>query len=217
MSKSDRLIALEGTIAAAGFGSGDRFVVGVWKTGPLGPMVDVMWQRPEGRRVLLAPTVEIASFIGGIYEFDETRVVDFDVDASTPTRLSLRAGPVEVEMLAGKALPLFALRPRILRRSRGWITFEDLVLRPVVSRLVLGGGQSVRLRGRSPGGYREWYCIDAYRPLIKARAAVGGEDLGELGPLEPAVTFGFSAFPSRPAFVTCMPLLEGAPSAPAPR
>ena len=49
-------VELAGRIGAAGFASGDRVVVGVWASGPLGPMTDVMWARPDGERVLLAPS-----------------------------------------------------------------------------------------------------------------------------------------------------------------
>jgi hypothetical protein len=206
------LVRLEGRIAASGFSSGHRFVVGAWDDGPLGPMADVMWADPGGRRTLLAPDDAVAAFVGGIYSFDALLVVPFAVEEAGASRLALRAGPLEIALRAGASLRVFALRPRWLRRRRAWVRLEDALLRPAAGRLLLGGAPGVRASGVNPSGVREWYCIDAYSPLAGARAWLDGEDLGRMSPLEPAVGFGFSEFPRRPALVACSPLLLGAES-----
>ena len=69
-------VELAGVIASAGFASGHRIVVGSWKRGPLGPMNDVMWARPDGTRVLIAPSAEVAEFVTSIYRFDEVVIDD---------------------------------------------------------------------------------------------------------------------------------------------
>lgn len=201
-------IVLEGAIAGLGFSSGDSFVVGLWDSGPLGPMADVMWAQPSGARVLLAPDERVAAFVSGIYSFDEARVVPFDV-ARSAEGFELSAGELHVTAALGRPHPLFALRPRRLRRSLAWVRVEDAVLRPLAGRFVIGGGDGVRMRGTTPGGRREWYRIDGYRRIVSATGELGGRDLGPLASLREDLGFGFSGFPRRPAFVTCSPVLDG--------
>ena len=204
-----RRIRLEGRIAAAGFASGDRFVIGLWDRGPLGAMLDVMWAQPDGRKVLLASSQAVADLVGGVYEFDEIRVVEA-LHESSGDHIRVEAGPLTIGLRGGSTLKLFRLRPRFLRRSALWVRVEDLLFRPLAGRWLIGGGSGVRLYGRSPSGVREWYCIDAYRPVIAAKASLDGRDIGPLAPLDPPAHFGFSEFPTRPAIVDCAPLLEGA-------
>ena len=204
------IVRLEGTIAGSGFASGDRFVAGIWEAGPLGPMTDLMWADPEGNRTLLAPTENVAAFVGGVYDFDEVRIAPFELLSAQPLHVHLRAGPIDLELRARRGPRIFALRPRALRHARAWIRIEDLVLRPIVGRLLLKGARGVRGYGVSPTGVREWYAIDSYSPVEAARASIGGRDLGAMAPLDPPVRFGFSEFPARPALVRCHPMLEGA-------
>jgi hypothetical protein len=203
-----RSVELEGRIAGVGFASGDRFVIGLWRRGPLGPMSDVMWAQPDGKRILLAPSKEAADFIGTIYDFDEVRVVGFAVRESADG-FEVNAGPVCVEAGGGAPYRLFALRPRMLRRALVWVRVEDFLLRRAIGRLLLGGAEGVRAFGETRSGIKEWYRIDSYRPIVAAHATVDRRDLGALRPLSPPLGFGFSEFPSRPAIVACSPLLEG--------
>jgi len=199
---------LEGTIAATGFASGDRFVVGLWDDGPLGPMIDVMWARPDGHRVLIAPDERVARFVGGIYEFDEVEVVAM-THRRSGNAVHVEAGDVQLELRGGRANPIFALRPKFLRRSPLWVRIEDLIFRPLIGMFVIRGAGGVRAYGRTTSGLREWYCVDAYRGLVSARGTVAGRDLGDMRPLDPPVRFGFSEFPRVPALVDCAPVLEG--------
>jgi hypothetical protein len=203
-----RRIVLEGCIAGVGFASGDRFVVGLWTGGPLGPMTDVMWAHPDGKRTLLAPSREAADFVGSIYDFDEVRAVDIHVWQSADG-FELSAASLHMEARAGAPYRLFALRPMVLRRSLRWVRVEDFLLRRAVGRLLLGGADGVRAFGRTRTGIKEWYRVDSYRPMTAAHAAVDGRDLGAMGPLSPPLGFGFSEFPRRPAIVACSPVLEG--------
>ena len=54
------LLRFDGWIAGLGTSSGTRIVVGHWPGSPFGPFSDVMLERPDGERVLLAPTRETA-------------------------------------------------------------------------------------------------------------------------------------------------------------
>jgi hypothetical protein len=68
----------------------------------------------------------------------------------------------------------------------------------------------VRAFGVSPSGVEEWYRIDTYRPLVRARASLRDYDLGDMASLDPRAGFGFSEFPRVPAIVKCSPVLAGA-------
>lgn len=201
-------VVLRGSIAGAGFASGDRFVVGLWASGPLGPMTDVMWAKPDGTRVLLAPSEDVGAFVSAVYNFDMTKIVSISVREGRDG-FSLEAGPLALEITAGRPRWVFRLRPRLLRRSLLWVRMEDALLRRVVGRLVLGGAEGVRAFGTTTAGVKEWYRIDGYQPIVAASASLDGRDLGALRPLRPKLGFGFSEFPIRPAIVRCSPVLEG--------
>jgi hypothetical protein len=167
-----------GVITAGGFTSGEMVVVGAWRTSPIGPLVDVMWVRPDGERVLLAPTPE--------------------------------ARDVSVRLIAGRRVWrswLFAARPRPLRRSPAWLHVEDVLGRPVVGRLI-GGAEGVRAVGVAPGGQRECYGVDDWRPIIDGALTIDGADRGALVPLRSDLGIGLSSFPTRPAAVHVGTLVE---------
>lgn len=204
-----KLDQFTGCIAGAGFASGDNVVVGSWATSPFGRFVDVMWVRPGGQRVLLAPTGEIAEYVSGLYSFDvvESVPVSGGWDGAA---VAVAAGPLRVRMLADRRDArswLFALRPAVLRRSRWWISLEDLVARPVVGRII-GGADGVRAAGVAPGGQREYYGVRDYRGLAEATLTVAGRDAGAVRPLPAALGVGLSSFPTRPAIVHVTTLIE---------
>ena len=197
--------AFDGWIAGFGTSSGHRFVAGVWARSPFGPFADVMWEQPDGTRVLLAPLGAVADFVGSTYRYDEVRrgAVAFarrgapwTVDAA-PVRLSLTPGPRDAVGW------LLAAVPMTVRRSAWFATAVDLP-----ARLVLPG---VRTRGRGPSGRRQWYCPLDHRPLTAGRAWLDDIDLGAAGAIDPPVTFGFSSAPSRPAWVRVVTLVERPP------
>lgn len=184
-------VELRGTIASAGFASGDRVVVGWWDDGPLGAMRDVMWVRPDGCRVLLAESAAVARFVSGVYGFDEVEVVGFR-GYRDDRSLALDAGPLAIRLAAGGAVPL-PPRP-------AWVT--RYVERPVARRLL-----GVETYGVSPTGVREWYRTVRYRPVTWGRLRVDGRDAGAVGRLEPRLGVGFSEPPAAPSMVTVRPRL----------
>src|SRR6478609_8336372 len=90
----------DGHIAGIGTASGLRAVVGLWQESPFGRFADAMVELPSGRRILLAPTAEVAGFIAAVYSFDETRVVDIAVRHSGGT-LAVDAGHLLLEAALG--------------------------------------------------------------------------------------------------------------------
>lgn len=189
---------MAGTISSVGFTSGDRVVVGRWERSPLGPIVDVMWARPGGERVLLAPSDDVAAFVGAVYVFDRVEVVALSVAvADRPPRLAVAAGPLRVLLEGGPRA--WRLPPERLRPA--WTT---RVVEAPVARALMG----VRPYGVSPTGVREWYRADSYRPLTRAAGTLDGVDLGAMAPIDPPGGFGFSEPPRRPAMVAVRPLLH---------
>jgi hypothetical protein len=188
-------VELDGCIGAAGFASGDRIVVGVWTSGPLGPMTDVMWARQDGERVLLAPNDAVADFITSAYRFDRVEVVAVRGECDGQT-LAVDAGPLSVRLTAGRGWPL---PPGRLRPP--W--FTRYVEGPIAS-VAMG----VRTYGVTSTGVREWYRADRWRPVVSGSATLDGADLGPIGPVDPPCRFNFSEPPKRPSITQVRPLLE---------
>lgn len=221
---------MEGIIAAAGFASGDRVVVGHWAAGPLGPMADVMWAAPDGTRTLFAPTEAVATFVTAVYDFDEVvvgplvvegdaRGIDVRIgrahdrglhaaDAADPAGGNVAAPP---PVVGREGAPATGVRTVLLRSGPGWRipprrrppSLTRFVEAPI-ARALMG----VRTYGVSPRGVREWYQATEWRPLAQASATIDGRPLGAMRPVDPPCGFGFSEPPTRPSLTVVRPLLE---------
>jgi hypothetical protein len=192
----------DGFIAGLGTPAGLRVVVGHWPTSPLGAFTDVMVERPDGHRMLLAPDQDVADFVAGTYTFDEVCRVPVDTTVSGD-RWTVSAGPLELAFTVGRRDLLGALLravPRRLATDRRWITAID-----VVARRVLPG---VRTRGSAGQGRQEYYAaLDLHR-LTGARVSWDGVDQGGLAPVDPPVRFGFGSTPRTPALVRVVTLIR---------
>lgn len=169
---------------------------GVWNESPLGPIADLMWARPDGHRVLVAPSHDVAAFVSAVYVFDET-VVASNFSASVADRtlsLDIPECGLSLWCRAGRGWPIPLSGPP-------WITRH--VAGPIARRAL-----GVRTYGISPTGVREWYRARWYRPLVEGRATLACRDLGALAPLLPPVRFGFSEPPRRPSMVWVRPVLH---------
>ena len=188
-----RRLSFDGWIAGLGTTSGVRIVVGHWPRSPFGPFSDVMLERADGERLLLAPTPGTADFIGATYTFDTVRVVPVEVTvagrvwtvAAEPLRLRFATGG------RGALGHLLRAVPGALAGRPAWSALTD---RP--ARLLMPG---VRTRGSAGGGRREWYGARDLRPVTSLSATFEGRDLGALAPVKPPVRFGFGSVPRRPA------------------
>jgi len=185
---------LAGFIASAAFTSGHRFVIGIWHESPLGPMSDVMWSRPDGRRVLLVGRPAVGELISAVYRFDSVERVALvaRVDGAV---VRVSAGDLVLELRGGREwpIPLAGLRGQTMGRR----------VEAPVARWLLG----VRTFGTSPTGVEEWYRADRYRRVVDGQASLAGQDLGSLCPFRQPTRFGFSEPPRRPAVVRVRPLL----------
>ncbi|KJY18835.1 hypothetical protein VR43_23070 [Streptomyces sp. NRRL S-104] len=194
-------LTFDGWIAAVGTGSGTRVVVGHWPRSPFGPFSDVMLERADGRRTLIAPTDRTARYIAGVYHFDEVRTEPVSVRIGGGT-WNVTAGPVDLRFRVGRqgvlGLVLRAV-PRPLARRPLWAAVTD-----VPARLMAG----VRTRGSSRPGCRQWYAAVGLWPITAARASFDGTDLGAPAPVVPPVRFGFASAPASPALVRVFSTVE---------
>ncbi|MBY8885489.1 hypothetical protein K7472_11590 [Streptomyces sp. PTM05] len=188
-------LRFDGWIAGVGTASGTRVVVGHWTRSPFGAFTDVMVERADGTRTLLAPTTAVARFVADTYTFDEVRVVPVAVRGGPGGGWSVTAGPLDLRFATGRRGTLGTLLravPGALAVRPSWCALLD-----VPARLLAG----VRTYGGAGGGRREWYAARDLLPITAARTTFDGVDLGALRPVVPPVRFGFGSTPPGPCLV----------------
>ncbi|MCV2487757.1 hypothetical protein OF117_00150 [Geodermatophilus sp. YIM 151500] len=188
-------LRFDGWIAGLGTTSGTRVVVGHWPRSPFGPVSDVMLQRPDGHRLLLAPRPEVADFIASTYVFDEVRLVDVAVDRPDGATWAVTAGPLRLAFRTGRRPPLGRLLRAVPARLARWPPWIGLLDRP--ARALTG----LRTTGSAGSGRTEWYGVQDLHAVTGLRATWDGASLGALAPVRPPVTFGFGSVPPRPGVV----------------
>lgn len=190
---TSRTWTFSGRILGVGTTSGVRLVVGMWDDSPLGSFADVMVERADGHRLLLAPSEEVADFVTSTYTFDEARIEPV-VAVADHAAMRVRTPSMELTAELGRRTPLgWLLRgiPRRLAARPALSTVTD-----PVARVVLRG---VRTRGSAGNGRREHYGATDVRAVTAVTAHLDGVDLGTLTPVDPPARFGFSSTPRRPA------------------
>ncbi|WP_433802492.1 hypothetical protein [Actinomycetospora sp. CA-084318] len=194
----------DGWIGGLGTASGLRYVIGHWPSSPLGTFTDVMVERPDGHRLLLAPSTAVEEFVGATYTFDEVRHVPVDLRSVGP-EFFLTAGPLTSRFVLGGRSPLGVLLravPWRLATAPPWIATID-----AIARRVLPG---VRTVGSAGGGRTEYYGARDLRRIEAATTTFDGVDQGALRPVSPPVRFGFGSTPTAPSWVRITTLIEGA-------
>ena len=192
----------QGRIAGVGTTSGTRLVVGHWAHTPLGSFSDVMVERPDGHRVLLAPSAVVRDVIEATYVFDEVRLEPVSVvetdgswQVSSPS-LSVRIG---FGRRSGLGWLLRAVPARLATSTR-WATLVDPVAAPVMD--------GVRTRVVEREGRQEWYGATDLRLLTSASGSFDGDPLGSLAPVDPPCRFGFSSTPRTPSVTSVVTTIE---------
>ncbi|MGY1661163.1 hypothetical protein ACI78Q_08075 [Geodermatophilus sp. SYSU D00705] len=186
-------LRFDGWILGVGTTSGTRLVVGHWPRSPFGPLSDVMVQRPDGTRVLLAPSSAAGDFIAATYTFDEVLPADVVVARPDAATWTVTAGPLRLWARTGRRSPLgWLLRavPAPLARAPAWVGLLDRPAR------VLAG---LRTTGSAGNGRTEWYGVQDLHTVTAAQAVWDGAPLGALTPVRPQVTFGFGSVPPAPS------------------
>lgn len=184
-----------GTIAGIGAPTGMRVVVGRWDRSPLGEFADVMVEHPDGRRVLLAPSTEVAEFVAGTYTFDDVRIVPVTATIDGPVWI-VTAGPLALSLRTGRRTALGLLLravPTRLATAPRWIGLIDAIARRVL--------RGVRTRGSAGGGREEYYGALDVHAIVDAELTWEGVDQGGLVPVDPPVRFGFGSTPRAPSAV----------------
>lgn len=185
-----------GHILGVGTASGTRIVVGIWPDSPLGAFADVMVERADGHRLLLADRPEVAAFVTGTYSFDEVVLVPavrVDLDARRGGAVHVDAGPLALTAGLGARTALgWALRA-VPSRAASHPAFT--ALSDPVARVLLHG---VRTRGTAGGARREHYGATDLRAVTTLAVSWDGTDLGGLRDVDPPARFGFSSTPRRP-------------------
>ncbi len=195
-------LRFDGWIAGAGSTSGVRLVVGCWTASPYGAFADVMIERADAHRILLAPSAEVAAFVSATYHFDSVVVTAVRVSSDGPT-LKVEAGPLTLRLTTGRRPALgWLLRavPRRLATAPAWAAAVD----PVARRLLPG----VRATGSAGGGRREWYGASDLHRIVALDGSLAGASLGALAPVDPPVRFGFGSVPRSPALVVVRTTVE---------
>lgn len=184
-----RRLRFAGQILGVGSSSGVRVVVGRWLTSPMGNFADVMVERRDGRRILLAPTPEVADFVSSTYRFDEVRIepVSVVVDA---LNWQVRTPSLVLDATLGRRSAL----GWVLRLQPPGVASSPVVasLLDPIARVVLRG---VRTRGSAGGGRREYYGASDRHLITAITGSFDGSDLGRLAAIDPPVRFGFSSTP----------------------
>lgn len=185
----------DGAIAGMGTTSGTRLVIGMWPRSPLGSFSDVMMERPDGHRVLLAPNESVVEFVSGTYNFDETILCEV-TRGRDGNHWWVKAGALRVEFEVGKRTALGALL-RLVPQGIATQTWFTAAIDPI-ARVVMRG---VRTKGSAGAGRTEYYAALDQHQIITAEASWEGTQLGTLTPVEPPVDFGFGSTPSAPSLV----------------
>jgi hypothetical protein len=188
-------LRFDGWILGVGTTSGVRVVVGHWPRSPLGAFSDVMVQRPDGHRVLLAPSPEVADLVAETYTFDEVRLVEVTVGRPTAVTWTVAAGPLFLRLRTGRRTALGRLLRAVPRRLAGEPAWVGLLDRP--ARLLTG----LRTRGSAGNGRIEWYGVQDLHAVTGLTGSWEGASLGAVAPVRPPVTFGFGSVPPRPGVI----------------
>ena len=197
-------LAFDGHIAGFGTTEGTRIVVGRWRTSPLGSFTDVMVERADGLRVLLAPRDDVADLLAATYTLDAVHVVPVGLRADEGRRRwRLRAGPLTADLSIGSRTRLGHLLVAVPRQH----AVAPLVATATdpIARAFLDG---VRTRGTAGRGRREWYVAGDQHAITAVRALWGSADLGAVAPVVPAVRFGFSSVPAAPTVTRVRTIIE---------
>ena len=176
-----------GRITSCGFTSGDRLVIGHWKESPFGSFSDIMWAKPDGTKILIAPNQEIGDYISSMYEFDDIKIEEIRIEENTN---QIRVETLEINCN-------FEWRNGIsflIKRRPLWFVSSVEYL---VGWLIFG----TKTHGKTKNGKKEWYAVDRLSKLINAKAEINGEDLGEYTSFYPKANFGFSDPPKMPSSV----------------
>ena len=180
----DSLDIFKGRITSSGFESGDRIVVGAWKESPFGEFTDIMWAKPDGTRVLIAPNQEIVDYVTAMYSFDEVLLEDI-VTTGEDRNQKVKSNTMELDFSWNRGLPI------PFKRSLLFISTVELFF----AKLFFG----TRTYGVTKNNRKEWYAIDRVSKIKSATAQISGKGAGKFTHMNEPCKFGFSEAPKKPS------------------
>lgn len=186
----------DGWIAGVGTAAGTRLVLGAWVRSPRGAFADVMVQRSDGHRILLAPDPWVADFVSSTYTFDEVVQVPVSVERCGPlssSRWEISAGPLNWTFTVGRRMPLGWLLRTVPPPLGCTLTFARIT--DAVASHVMPG---VRTLGTAGNERAEWYAVGDLHQIPASVASWAGTNLGQLADVDPPPDFGFSSTHARP-------------------
>lgn len=193
VSDVTREYCMQGSIAAMGFASKDRIVIGNWDESPIGPFLDVMWAEVDDWRTLFVAHQTAADFVTAMYQFDKV-IVDPSLEQKQfGRRTEIRWSGAVLEFTVGRATP-FPPRPT-------WVT--EHIEKPIARQTM-----HVETAGVSPTGVEEIYKAQRLYRILDGWAVVAGRDLGSIGSPTPSCNFGFSEPPPFPSVTEVTPILR---------
>ena len=192
-----------GRIAGVGTTSGVRVVVGRWDESPWGGFADVMLAQPDGLRVLLAPSAEVAEYVAATYTFDRVVLGPVAVtDDGSGWRVTAPGLVLRLTVGRRRGLGrLLGVVPRRISTAPAWAAVTD-----PIARVVLRG---VRTRGSAGNGRREYYGATDLHAVDAAEGTWQGDPLGGLAAVHPEPRFGFGSTPRRPAVTSLVTTIVG--------
>ena len=180
------MLIFRGRITSVGFDCGNSIVIGDWKESPLGDFTNIMWSKPDGKRVLLSPSQEHADFVSSLYSFDEVSITVFD------TTREKRGIKVCTEQLSISVFWGFRLLIPVPRPLWFISTVENFF-----GKMIFGSSTY----GIAREGSKEWYSIKGISRVISAEARLSGQDLGMMTHTDFPKKFGFSSPPKIPSSI----------------
>ena len=180
----ESLDIFKGRITSSEFESGDRIVVGAWKESPFGEFTDIMWAKPDGTRVLIAPNQEIADYVTAMYSFDEVLLEDIATTGEGRNQ-KVMSNTMELDFIWNRGLPI------PFKRSLLFISTVELFF----AKLFFG----TRTYGVTKNNRKEWYAIDRVSKIKSATAQISGKDAGKFTHMNEPCKFGFSEAPKKPS------------------
>ena len=183
----ENLLIFEGEVFSSGFDSGDRIVIGNWKESPYGKFTDIMWAKPNGEKILIAPNKEISEFISNMYSFDKTIISEFEIEESA-NKIVVKNNEMICELKWNRGIKIPMIRPLWLISSIEYI-FGLIIFK-------------TKTHGITKNKKQEWYAVKKISKLEEIKIIINGENLGNMRNFEPKAGFGFSEPVKKPSVVS---------------
>ena len=185
IAKMDNEI-FKGRVISSGFQTGDMVVIGDWRESPHGAFTNLMWAKPDGTRVLIAPSEELGDFVSSLYSFEKVIVSPMEIER-TEKSIEVKCDLGRVYMQWGMTIPLPFSRPR-------WFIAN---IEAPFARLFFG----TKTHGTTRNGRKEWYHVRGLSRMKSVELELDGRSTKQMTGMAPSACFGFSNPPRMPLSV----------------